>query len=172
MTEVPGHQPGGRSHAPVRATTDAPSDVPNAVSAQVLAKIGLVATGLHALFDAVTAIVPALAPPYLRLGDAPEEFHMLSPVAVSIAVSCVSGVIAVISVAAVLPAYRRARVLGAMIAGFWLFSALLLRIVWLSTPWGTLLLSLVPGLVRGAVIGWVIAVLSSRRVSARTGAGA
>ncbi len=152
--------------------TNAPSDVPGAVTARTLAAIGLIATGLHALFDAVSAVVPALVPPYLRLGDAPEEFRMLSPLAVSTAFSCVSGVIAVISVAAVLPAYRRPRVLGAMIAGFWLFSAFLLRIVWLSTPWGTLLLSLVPGLVRGAAIGWVIAALTSRRVSARTGEGA
>ncbi len=172
MTDVPGRQPDGRSDAPLRATANAPSDVPGVVSARMLAGIGLIATALHALFDAVTASIPVLAPPYLRLGDAPEEFHMLSPLAVSIAVSCVSGLIAVISVAAVLPAHRRGRVLGAMIAGFWLFSAVLLRIVWLSTPWGTLLLSLVPGLVRGAVIGWVIAAITARGVSARTGEGA
>jgi hypothetical protein len=130
--------------------------------------IGLGSAALHAAFDAITAQVQLLRPPYLRLSDAPEEFQMLSPIAVSIAVCCVSGVIAVISVAAVLPQQRRPGLLAGMITGFWLFSAVLLRAVWLSTPWSTTVIALVPGLVRGAVIGWFAASIARRSLSERT----
>lgn len=137
-----------------------------------MAGIGVLAALIHGGFDFVTSLIPVLVPPYLRLGDAPAEFQFLSPVAVSVAVSCVSGIIAVISVAAVLPEQRRTPVLAGMITGFWLFSAVLLRIVWLSTPWSSILIALLPGFARGALIGWVAATLSARRVSARTGEAA
>jgi hypothetical protein len=138
----------------------------------MLVSIGIVAALLHGVLDAVTARFPLLVPPYLRLADAPEEFRMLSPVAVSIAVSCVSGVIAVISVAALLPSQRRAPIIAGMITGFWLFSAVLLRLVWLSTPWGTTVVALVPGFVRGAVVGWAAAAIVARRIIAPTGGAA
>lgn len=128
--------------------------------------VGIVAALLHGAFDAICYRVPLLVPPYLRLDDAPEEFRMLSPLGVSIAVSCVSGLIAIISVAALLPTQRRPAVLGGMITGFWLFSAVLLRIVWLTTPWGAIVVALLPGFVRGAVIGWLAAVLMAHRVNA------
>jgi hypothetical protein len=161
--EIPGGQPGARSNTSIGAAT---------ARSRTLVSIGIVASLLHAAFDAVTAQVPLLVPPYLRLADAPEEFRMLSPLAVSIAVSCVSGIIAVISVAAVLPSQRRTPVLAGMITGFWLFSAILLRIVWLSTPWGATVVALVPGIVRGAVIGWAAAAIANRRVTATTGGAA
>jgi hypothetical protein len=130
--------------------------------------VGIVAALLHGAFDALCSQVPLLVPPYLRLDDAPEEFQMLSPLGISIAVSCVSGVIAVISVAAVLPPQRRPAVLGGMITGFWLFSAVLLRIVWLTTPWSAIVVALLPGFVRGAMIGWFAAALMAHRVNAPT----
>lgn len=146
---------------------DARTNVGAAGSGRTLAWIGVVAAVLHGAFDAVTAQFPALVPPYLRLNDAPEEFQMLSPVAVSIAVSSVSGIIAVICVAALLPAHRRPRVLAGMITGFWVFSAVLLRLVWLTTPWGTVGWTLLAGAARGAAVGSVVARLA-RRVSEPT----
>ena len=131
-------------------------------------RIGVVAAALHGAFDAVTYAVPAMVPPYLRLWDAPEVFQTLSPIGISVAVSCVSGVIAVISTAAVEPRHRRAATLAMMITGFWLFSAILLRAVWLSTPWGTIALSLVMGVPRGAAVGWAAARLGTSRLTAPT----
>ncbi len=143
-----------------------------ALSGRRVAAVAAVAAALHGAFDAVCYRVRPLAPPYLRLWDAPEEFQMLSPAAVSVAASCVSGVIAVIAVGAVLPRQRRPLVLGAIITAFWLFSAILLRLVWLATPWGTTLLALLAGVPRGLAVGWVVARLSAPRVSAATDAAA
>jgi len=121
-----------------------------------LAVLGLVAAALHAAFDAASTRFGATTPPYLKIDDWPEAFQLLSPVAVSLAASCVSGVIAVIALIATAPSRRRALALGTLVAGFWMLSAALTRIVWLSTPWPTALLSIALGLPRGLAIGWVL----------------
>lgn len=149
----------------------APARAPRPGSRRSLFYVWVGATLLHGGFDAITSWIPGLAPPYLRLRDAPEEFQLLSPIGVSVAVSCVSGLIAVISVAALLQAQRRPAVLAAMITGFWLFSAILLRVVWLSTPWSATVIALVPGFVRGVVVGWYAAFVA-QRVSEPTGEAA
>ena len=80
----------------------------------------------------------------------------------SLAASCVSGVIAVIAIVATAPARRRALALGAFVAGFWILSAALTRLVWLSTPWPTSAVAIALGVPRGLAIGWVLARLATR----------
>lgn len=127
-----------------------------------LAVLFLVAAVLHAACDAASARFGATTPPYLKIEDWPEAFQLISPVAVSLAASCVSGVIAVIALVAAAPARRPALTIGALIAGFWIFSAALTRLVWLSTPWPTALLGIALGVPRGLAIGWVLARLTPR----------
>jgi hypothetical protein len=99
-------------------------------------------------------------------------FQMLSPTAVSIAVSAVSGIIGVIAVLAVEPPHRRPVVLAVIVTCFWLFSAALMRLVWLSTPWGETIAALLFGIPRGLVVGWCLALIATPRLSASTGGGA
>jgi len=125
-----------------------------------LAVLGLVAAALHAACDAASSRFGPTTPPYLRLEDWPEAFQLLSPLAVSLTASCVSGVIAVIALVVAAPPRGRALMLGALVAGFWIFSAFLTRLVWLSTPWPTALLGIALGIPRGLAIGWVLARLA------------
>jgi hypothetical protein len=126
--------------------------------------LGIAAAVLHGACDLATFPSRWTRPPYLRIEDAPEMFHTLSPVGVSVAASAVSGVIAALAVLAVEPAPgRRARTLGIVLAAFWLCSAVLFQAVWLSTGWRYGLTSLPLALPRGLVIGWAIAALSPRR---------
>ena len=134
-----------------------------------LAVLGLVAAALHAAFDAASSRFGPTTPPYLRLEDWPEAFRLLSPFAVSLTASCVSGVIAVIAVVVAAPARRRGLVLGALVAGFWIFSASLTRLVWLATPWPSALVGIALGVPRGLVIGWVLARLAPLVESAAGG---
>jgi hypothetical protein len=135
----------------------APSDAPP-LSGRRVAALACAAALVHGLFDALTLHLPYLAPPYLRLEDGPEAFQTLSPLTVSIAASCVSGLIAVIALVAFETVRRRrALVLGGVAAGFWIFSAGLLRAVWLTTPWGIALLGIAAGIPRGLAVGWVLA---------------
>lgn len=149
--------------------------VPNApsLSGRRVAVLASGAAILHGVFDAITYRLPSAIPPYLRLEDAPEAFQMLSPIAVSISASCVSGIIATIIVVAIEPRRRRPFLLGTVVTGFWMFSAVLMRAMWLATPWSTVGAALLLGIPRGFAIGALLSWLSSpRRVSASTGAGA
>ncbi len=141
-------------------------------SSRRAAAIVLTAAALHAAFDAVTYRLPWTAPPYLRLQDAPEAFRTLSPVAVSLPTSIVGGVIALIAVAALEPRHRRAATLGAVITGFWLLSAALMRVVWLSTPWSVTLVALLAGVPRGFAIGWCVGRIAGRAGVSASRAGA
>jgi hypothetical protein len=89
---------------------------------------------------------------------------------VSIAVSCVSGIIGIIAVLAIEPPHRRPVVLAAVVTGFWLFSAALTRIVWMSTPWAETVAGLLFGIPRGLVVGWGLATLAGPRLTESTGA--
>ena len=128
-----------------------------------LAVLGVVAAALHAAFDAASSRFGPTTPPYLRLEDWPEAFQLVSPLAVSLTASCVSGVIAVIAAVVAAPARRRALTLGALVAGFWIFSAALTRLVWLATPWPAAFVGIALGLPRGLVIGWALARFSPPR---------
>lgn len=128
-----------------------------------MAALGAVAAALHGAFDLAAASFGPTTPPYLRTADLPEAFQALSPVAVGVAASCVSGVIAVIALLATEGARRRGLALGATITGFWLLSAALMRLVWLDTPWATAAWGLAAGLPRGFVVGGVLAALARRR---------
>ena len=125
-----------------------------------LAGLAVVAVVLHAAFDFATASWGATTPPYLRTADMPEAFQFLSPVTISVAASCVSGVIAVVAFVATAQVHRRRVVLGATISGFWLLSAALMRLVWLDTPWSVTAVGLLAGLPRGFAIGAVLDALA------------
>lgn len=123
--------------------------------------LGALAVLVHAAFDLVTYPSAWTRAPYLRVEDMNEAFGALSPVAISIAASAVSGVIAVLALVAFEPAPgRRARSLGVTLAAFWIFSALLTHAVWLSTPWTYALVALPLGIPRGLAVGWILARLA------------
>ncbi len=127
----------------------------------------MAAAALHGGFDAIAYRISPQVPPYLRLSDAPEAFQMLSPVAVSIAASCVSALIAVIAIGAIEAPRRNWRTIGIAVTAFWVFSAALMRATWLSTPWTITACALLAGVPRGLVIGFVLTrLLSSRRLTA------
>jgi hypothetical protein len=146
--------------APHLATPDAALPPPRAAHGVVLAAGAAV---VHAAFDLVGVALPWLAPPYLRLTEAPEAFQALPPLAVVAAASCVSGAIDGILVAALEPAARRPRLIGALVGGFWLFSALLCWSVWFATPLGAALPGLALAAGRGAAAGWALSRLARRR---------
>lgn len=141
---------------------EATSNEPRPLGRARLAVLGAVAAVLHAGFDAASASFPPTTPPYLRMADMPEAFQLLSPVAVSVAASCVSGVIAVIAVIATAAARRRRRALCATVTGFWILSAILTRLVWLDTPWPIAAVGILAGVPRGLVVGAVLAALADR----------
>lgn len=116
---------------------------------------------LHLGFDIACSAVSWARPPYLRTEDLPEVFRELpfvsAPVAVSLAASAVSGILAAIALAAVEPgAPRRRRQLVGIVTGFWLFTALLTWLVWLSTPFVRALPGIALGLPRGLAVGWLL----------------
>lgn len=125
------------------------------------AVLGLGAALLHLGFDLACAQVSWARPPYLRMEDLPEAFRYLpfvsAPVAVSIAASAVSGLLGVIALLAVEPGTGRRRwQLTRLVTGFWLFTAVLTWLVWLSTPFLRALPGMALGLVRGLAVGWLL----------------
>ncbi len=123
--------------------------------------LGLAALGasLHLALDGLCWLVPFAAPPHLLLRYAPEFVRdMVGPLGVGIAASIIWGIIAVIALVAVEPGAsspaRRARVLAALLWGFWLLSEGLLALVWLEAPWGLVLGGLAAGLPRSAAVAW------------------
>jgi hypothetical protein len=146
---------------------------PRSQGGALLAALGLTAAALHAAFDAAAASWSPATPPYLRTADMPDAFQTLSPVTISVAASCVSGLIAVIALLVTERARRRGLAIGAVVTGFWLLSAVLMRLVWLDTPWLTTAVGLLAGVPRGFVIGGVLAALAERRErAASAGPGA
>jgi hypothetical protein len=135
-----------------------------------LAALGATAALLHAAFDALSTGA-GVAPPYLRLDDAPEVFRLVSPVAVSVAASAIGGIIAAICLVVVAAAARgvRALPLGAAIAAFWIFSAVLARLAWFTTPPGASIAAIACGVPRGLAIGWALASLARRAPAAVSG---
>ncbi len=136
---------------------------PRSQGGALLAALGLAAAALHAAFDAAAASWPPATPPYLRTSDMPDAFQTLSPVTISVAASCVSGLIAVIALLVTERARRRGLAIGAVVTGFWLLSAALMRLVWLDTPWLTTAVGLLAGVPRGFIIGAVLAALAESR---------
>ena len=136
------------------------------LSGRRVAALGALSAALHAAFDGACTLAGA-TPPYLRLDDAPEVFRFMSPVAVSISTSIVSGVIAGIAVVVVAEAGRRRRplALGAVVGAFWMFSAALSRVVWFDTPLLPSIVSIACGVPRGLAIGWTLARLTRQRGS-------
>jgi hypothetical protein len=144
-----------------------------ALSSLRLAALGALAAVLHGGLDAASSAAGA-TPPYLRLADAPEAFRVLSPFAVSVAFSAVSGVIAAIALVVVSASRRGAAALplGVAIAALWILSAALSRVAWFDTPAGPTLLSIACGVPRGLAIGWILTRLSRPAVSGKRAAAA
>jgi len=140
--------------------------------------LGAAAALVHLGFDVACGAISWARPPYLRTEDLPEVFRMLpfvsASVAVSVAASAVSGLLAVIALLAVEPdAPRRRRQITGIVTGFWLFTALLTWLVWLSTPFTRALPGIALGLPRGLAVGWLLWRGSGGDASgARPGAGA
>jgi hypothetical protein len=134
------------------------------------ALVGLVATLLHGGFDLLTWPSRLMRPPYLRLEDMPEVFAMLSPLGISIATSCVSGIIATLAAVAIEPGPRRRTLtLGLVLSAFWLLSALLMQAVWLSTSWSLAATSLPLALPRGLLVAWIASRLTPAAPAADPG---
>jgi hypothetical protein len=72
----------------------------------------------------------------------------------------VSGLIAAMMVSALDPPRRRLGTIAALVTGFWIFSALLTRAVWLATPWPVTLAAVACGVPRGLAVGWAAARLA------------
>jgi hypothetical protein len=134
---------------------DAPSS-----SRRRVAAIAFVAAALHGALDATFSATSLTTPPYLRLGDAPDVFRLVSPVAVSLAASVVSGIIAAIatSILGARPE-RRVALLGAVLAAFWMFSAALTRLAWLDTPLWPSVVGVLCGIPRGLAVAWGVSKL-------------
>ena len=136
--------------------------------------LAVLAALVHLLFDAAQSVLPGLRPPYLRFEDMPEAFRELpfvsAPVAVSVASSAVGGLLAAISLLAVeeRAPNRRPLLLG-LVTGFWLFSACLGWLTWLSTPFLSVLPGILLGIPRGLTVGWLLWRLSPPRLGARPG---
>lgn len=131
--------------------------------------LGLAAAagGLHLALDGLTWLVPWAAPPHLLLRWAPDFVReMVGPLGVGIAASIIWGIIAVIALAAIEPGAaspaRRARVLAAVLWGFWLLSEGLMAWVWLDAPAGPVLGGLAAGIPRSALVAWVLVRLERR----------
>lgn len=125
------------------------------------AALGVGSALLHLAFDVACSAVAWARPPYLRMEDLPEAFRHLplvsAPVAVSVAASAVSGLLAVIALLAVEPGTPRRRwQLTRIVTGFWLFTAVLTWLVWLSTPFTRILPGIALGLPRGLAVGWLL----------------
>jgi len=134
---------------------------PSPPSSRRTVALGAGAALLHLGFDAACSAVSWARPPYLRMEELPEAFRQLplvsAPVAVSVATSMISGLLAVIALLAVEPgAPRRRRQLIGIVTGFWLFTAALTWLVWLSTPFARVLPGIALGLLRGLAVGWLL----------------
>jgi len=141
------------------------------------AALGAGAALLHLGFDAACSALSWARPPYLRMEELPEAFRQLplvsAPVVVSVASSAVSGLLAAIALLAVEPqAPRRLRQLTGIVTGFWLFTATLTWLVWLSSPFSRALPGIALGIPRGLAVGWLLWRGSGGQVSGGRPAGA
>ncbi len=125
------------------------------------ASLGALAALVHLSLDALLTPFRWARPPWLRMEDMPEAFRELpfvsAPVAVSASASAVGGLLAAIALLAVEPdAPRRGWLLSGLVTGFWLVSAVLTWLTWLSTPFLAALPGILLGIPRGLAVGWLL----------------
>ena len=126
-----------------------------------LARLGALAALIHFACDSLTRVFTATTPPYLLIEFMDENyravFELLGITAVSAVTSCVNGVIAAVFAAALqLTAGRRAVRLALLYAGIWLLAGGLMALTQLQAPLAVVAGSLLAGLPRSAVLGWVL----------------
>lgn len=138
------------------------------LTAPRLLGLAALATGLHLGLDGLSWLVPGAAPPHLLLRYGPDfAREMVGPLGMSIAASATWGIVGVIALLAIEPVAggpaRRARVLAAVLWGFWLLSEGLMALVWLEAPWGLVAGGLLAGIPRSAAVAWALVWIEHRR---------
>jgi hypothetical protein len=131
-----------------------------------LALATLAAMLLHGVLDLILWRIPWARPPHLRTEDLPEVFRELpavsAPAAMAVAASVVGGLLGLLSLLAIEPGVlRRYRAVAGLVTGFWLFTALLTWLTWLSTPFLAALPGILLGIPRGLLVTWALLRITS-----------
>ncbi len=110
-------------------------------------------------FDALSWVVPPLAPPHLLHAYMPEAIRqMVSPAVLAPVTSAVLAAIALLVLSLVPPGTPgRVRALATWLLGFWLLSEGLMAWVWLDAPAGVVAWSLAGGVPRSLAVAWLLA---------------
>jgi hypothetical protein len=119
----------------------------------------LAAWGENLAFDALSWVVPPLAPPHLLHAYMPEAIRqMVSPAVLAPVTSAVLAAIALLVLSLVPPGTPgRVRALATWLLGFWLLSEGLMAWVWLDAPAGVVAWSLAGGVPRSLAVAWLLA---------------
>jgi len=114
----------------------------------------LAAWGENLAFDALSRVIPPVAPPHLLHAYMPEAIRdMVSPAVLAPVTSAVLAAIALLCLSLVPPGTpRRVLRLSTWLLGFWLLSEGLLAWVWLDAPLGVVAASLAGGIPRSLVV--------------------
>lgn len=109
-------------------------------------------------FDALSRVVPALAPPHLLHAHMPEAIRaMISPAILAPVTSAVLAGIALLCLSIVPPgAPRRVARLAGWLLFFWVLSEGLMAWVWLDAPAGLVAVSLTGGIPRSLAVAWLL----------------
>jgi hypothetical protein len=116
------------------------------------------AWGVNLAFDALSRVLPSLAPPHLLHAYMPEAIRdMVSPAVLAPVTSAVLAAIALL-VLSLAPPGTPGRVLRltAWLLGFWLLSEGLLAWVWLDAPGSVVAASLAGGVPRSFAVAWLL----------------
>jgi hypothetical protein len=116
------------------------------------------AWGVNLAFDALSRVLPSLAPPHLLHAYMPEAIRdMVSPAVLAPVTSAVLAAIALL-VLSLAPPGTPGRVLRltAWLLGFWLLSEGLLAWVWLDAPGVVVATSLAAGIPRSLAVAFVL----------------
>jgi hypothetical protein len=127
------------------------------------------AWGANLAFDALSRILPPLAPPHLMTAYMPEAIRaMVSPAVLAPVTSAVLAAIALLVLSLVPPGTPgRVLRLTAWLLGFWFLSEGLLAWVWLDAPAGVVAVSLTGGIPRSVAVAWLLARLQGPPAESR-----
>jgi hypothetical protein len=127
------------------------------------------AWGENLAFDALSRVLPPLAPPHLLTAYMPEAIRaMVSPAVLAPVTSAVLAAIALLVLSLVPPGTPgRVLRLSAWLLGFWFLSEGLLAWVWLDAPAGVVAVSLTGGIPRSVAVAWLLARLQGPPAESR-----